>query len=115
MNNIFSHILDVKNDNLKELIKTIQKPMIIAFWAPWCGPCRQVNPLICDLSEELDGRLKVLKVNIEENQQTAKAYKITSIPTLLLLDAKGRPLGDPIIGTSTTLAEEIQKRLLPHL
>ncbi len=108
-------ISDVKKDSLPQLLEAIDTPVLIEFWAPWCAPCRQMNPIIYALAEDLRGHVRVLKVNIEENKKTTQAYKIKSIPTLFILDAQGNPIGAPLIGMSKTLSEEVVARLAPHV
>jgi thioredoxin 1 len=70
--------------------------VLIDFWAEWCGPCRAVAPVVEELSKEYEGRLKVLKVNVDDNQETAIRYQIMSIPTLLFL--KGGKAVGKIVG-----------------
>ncbi|UCB57212.1 MAG: thioredoxin [Candidatus Omnitrophota bacterium] len=73
----------LSDSQFKQEVLQSKEPVIVDFWAPWCGPCMAVAPILEDLAKEYKGRLKVCKVNIDEAQTVATKYQILSIPTLL--------------------------------
>ena len=78
------NLLHVDRDSWEAEVINSQLPVFVDFWAEWCGPCRMVGPAVEQLSKILDGKVKIAKVNVDENQEIAVKYGIHSIPSLLL-------------------------------
>ena len=72
------------DSNWKSEVEQSQVPVVVDFWAPWCGPCRMVSPVIERLAQKYAGKIKVVKVNVDDNQALAMKYNIMSIPTIML-------------------------------
>jgi len=72
------------DQNFEQEVLNSQKPVLVDFWAPWCGPCQMMGPIIEELAEELEGQVVVGKLNVDENPQMAQKYGIMGIPTLLV-------------------------------
>jgi thioredoxin 1 len=77
-------INEVTDTNFQAEVIESETPVLVDFWAPWCGPCRMVAPVLEEIAQEKGDALKIVKLNTDENQQTAIAYEVLSIPTLIL-------------------------------
>lgn len=87
------HLTDSNFDD--EVLKS-EKPVLVDFWAPWCGPCRAIGPVVEELAAAYRDRVKVAKINIDENPKTATVYGVMSIPTLVLF--KGGSVMEKLVG-----------------
>jgi thioredoxin 1 len=109
MSETISHVTDA---TFKADVLDSPAPVLVDFWAVWCGPCRAIAPHLEALAGELGDKVRIVKVNVDENQQTAMNYQIRSIPTLLMF--KGGKLVDQMIGnpgSKAKLAEFIGRHL----
>jgi thioredoxin 1 len=77
-------VTEVTDNNFQAEVIESEVPVLVDFWAPWCGPCRMVAPVVEEIAKERGEDLKVVKMNIDENQQTAVTFNVMSIPTLML-------------------------------
>jgi thioredoxin 1 len=78
-----ANIIEATDANFQEQVLESDVPTVVDFWAPWCGPCRQIAPVLEELAEQYDGKVKVAKVNVDENRKVASSFQIQSIPTLI--------------------------------
>jgi len=86
----------VTDDNFETEVLKSDLPVIVDFWAAWCGPCRMIAPIMEDLASEYDGKVKIGKLDVDENQQIAVKYGVRSIPTVLFF--KGGQVIETVIG-----------------
>ena len=102
---------EIKDQDFDQEVLKSSLPVVVDFWAPWCGPCRQIAPVLDKLSEEYKGKLKFCKVNVDENHDTASKYHVMSIPTLIFFK-KGQLAEQTVGGVSEkTLRSKIQDLL----
>lgn len=89
-------IVTVTDDNFELEVLKSDKPVLVDFWAAWCGPCRAIAPVLDELADEMDGKLRIAKLNVDENQQIAYKFQVSSIPTFILF--KGGQMADRMLG-----------------
>lgn len=100
-------VLEVNDANFQSEVLDSDLPVIVDFWAAWCGPCRMVGPLIEEIAKDYEGKVKVTKLNVDENRETAGKYGIMSIPTILLF--KEGAVAKQVVGAmpKTALVSEL--------
>ncbi len=105
------NIVTLTNTNFDTEVKKADTPILVDFWAEWCGPCRMVAPVLEKLAEEYDGKVRIGKVNVDEQSSLATKFGIQSIPTLLIF--KGGKVVEQFIGATTrdVLARMIEKHV----
>ena len=104
-------ITQVGDDNFEAEVIRSDLPVLIDFWAPWCGPCKTIAPVIEQLASEYEGKLKVAKLNVDENPATPSRYGVRGIPNLLII--KGGSVKDQLVGAvpKARLVDAIEKVL----
>jgi thioredoxin 1 len=104
-------VITASDDNFEGEVLKSDKPVLVDFWAPWCGPCKAISPLVEELAQQFQDNVKFAKINVDDSQKTALTYGVRSIPTLILFK-EGKIL-DTLVGLvpKSRLEEFIRKGL----
>jgi thioredoxin 1 len=106
-----SQVIDVTDSNFEEEVLKSKTPVLVDFSATWCGPCKKLEPVVREIAGEFDGRLKVVKVDIDQARQTAAKYAVMSVPSVFIFQdgqVKDQHVG---LASKSTLADKVQKVL----
>jgi thioredoxin 1 len=104
-------IIEVTDANFDQDVLKSETPVLVDFWAAWCGPCRAIAPIVEELAKEYDGKVKIGKMDVDRNNATPMRYNVRGIPTLLLF--KGGQVQEQIVGYVPK--DQIRKRLEKHI
>lgn len=106
-----SNAADITDATFEAEVLASPQIVVVDFWAPWCGPCRKLGPVLDEVAEELNGKVKVVKLNTDENLKTAKEYSIIGLPSLLVF--KGGQAVERLVGLmpKSSIISNIEKHL----
>ena len=106
-------ITEVTDNSFESEVLQSDVPVLVDYWAPWCGPCKMATPVLEKIAGEYEGRLKVCKVNVDEQRETASRYRIMSIPTMFLF--KDGEMVSQIMGVTPNFESDLKRRIDPYL
>ena len=103
--------LEITDSNFEEVVIKSEKPVLVDFWATWCGPCRMIAPIVDELHTELEGKAVIGKVNVDENSEASANYGVRNIPTLLVF--KNGEVVDKLVGAvpKSQILEKIEAHM----
>ena len=104
-------IANLTTESFKSTVAAATTPILVDFWAPWCGPCKAIAPILEELATELDGKLKIAKVNIDDNDAVAAEYGVRAIPTMILF--KGGKAVETLVGMLPKAA--LKAKIVAHV
>jgi len=106
-------LVNVTDDSFESEVLQSDVPVLVDYWAPWCGPCRMAAPVLEKIAGEYEGRLKVCKVNVDEERQVASKHRIMSIPTMFLF--KDGQVVEQIVGVTPNFENDLKRRIDPYV
>ena len=104
-------ISNLTTESFKSTVTASTTPVLVDFWAPWCGPCKAIAPILEELATEMDGKIKIAKVNIDDNDAVAAEYGVRAIPTMILF--KGGQVAETLVGMMPKAA--LKAKLAAHV
>ena len=105
--------IEVTDESFANEVLESDVPVLVDYWAPWCGPCRMVAPVLDKIAGEYDGRLKICKLNVDENREIATQHRIMSIPTMFLFN--GGEIVDQITGMTPNFEADLKQKIEPYV
>lgn len=102
-----SSLASITDADFEKEVLGSDKPVVVDFWAPWCGPCRAVAPILEELAASMEAEVKIVKLNVDDNSQSASKFNVMNIPTLIVF--KGRAEADRVIGALSK--QDLEKKI----